>query len=197
MTFDEALAELQMATHELLSLVAQGEIRTFRDKDVLKFHRTDVLGLKKNHEPGAGPQPAAPAPARGPAAPASARGSAAPASAVRKPDTSAAPAGKKPDAEFLSFDEAIDELQMSTRELRSFVAGGEEQAPHVQEMWNRTFNQLRQRTPQEPKAETQGTEQPKTPPSKAPGKDEAPKVEAQGTGQVAIPPKKEPGKDGE
>ena len=54
LTFDEALAELQMATHELRSLVAQGEIRAFRDEDVLKFRRTDVLDLKKTRdvEPG-------------------------------------------------------------------------------------------------------------------------------------------------
>lgn len=54
LTFDEALAELQMATHELRSLVAQGEIRAFRDEDVLKFRRTDILDLKKSRdtEPG-------------------------------------------------------------------------------------------------------------------------------------------------
>jgi hypothetical protein len=39
-----------MATHELRSLVAQGEIRAFRDEDILKFRRTDVLDLKKNRE---------------------------------------------------------------------------------------------------------------------------------------------------
>jgi len=50
LTFDEALAELQMATHELRSLVAQGEIRAFRDEDVLKFRRTDILDLKKTRE---------------------------------------------------------------------------------------------------------------------------------------------------
>lgn len=50
LTFDEALAELQMATHELRSLVAQGEIRAFRDDDVLKFRRTDILDLKKSRE---------------------------------------------------------------------------------------------------------------------------------------------------
>jgi hypothetical protein len=47
LTFDEALAELQMATHELRSLVNQGEVRAFRDEDVLKFRRTDILDLKK------------------------------------------------------------------------------------------------------------------------------------------------------
>ncbi len=54
LTFDEALAELQMATHELRSLVAQGEIRAFRDEDILKFRRTDILDLKKSRdtEPG-------------------------------------------------------------------------------------------------------------------------------------------------
>lgn len=50
LSFDEALAELQMATHELRSLVAQGEIRAFRDEDVLKFRRTDILDLKKTRE---------------------------------------------------------------------------------------------------------------------------------------------------
>ena len=50
LSFDEALAELQMATHELRSLVAQGEIRAFRDDDSLKFRRTDVLDLKKSRE---------------------------------------------------------------------------------------------------------------------------------------------------
>jgi hypothetical protein len=50
LTFDEALAELQMATHELRSLVAQGEIRAFRDDDILKFRRTDILDLKKSRE---------------------------------------------------------------------------------------------------------------------------------------------------
>ncbi len=50
LTFDEALAELQMATHELRSLVAQGEIRAFRDEDMLKFRRTDILDLKKVRE---------------------------------------------------------------------------------------------------------------------------------------------------
>lgn len=50
LSFDEALAELQMATHELRSLVAQGEIRAFREEDVLKFRRTDVLDLKKSRE---------------------------------------------------------------------------------------------------------------------------------------------------
>ena len=50
LSFDEALAELQMATHELRSLVAQGEIRAFRDDDSLKFRRTDVLDLKKSRD---------------------------------------------------------------------------------------------------------------------------------------------------
>lgn|GEM_PF-1456804 len=50
LSFDEALAELQMATHELRSLVAQGEIRAFRDEDVLKFRRTDILDLKKSRD---------------------------------------------------------------------------------------------------------------------------------------------------
>ena len=50
LSFDEALAELQMATHELRSLVAQGEIRAFREEDVLKFRRTDVLDLKRTRE---------------------------------------------------------------------------------------------------------------------------------------------------
>jgi hypothetical protein len=50
LTFDEALAELQMATHELRSLVAQGEVRAFRDEDVLKFRRTDILDLKKSRD---------------------------------------------------------------------------------------------------------------------------------------------------
>ncbi len=54
LSFDEALAELQMATHELRSLVAQGEIRAFREDDALKFRRTDVLDLKQSRdvEPG-------------------------------------------------------------------------------------------------------------------------------------------------
>ncbi len=39
-----------MATHELRSLVAQGEIRAFRDDDSLKFRRTDVLDLKKSRD---------------------------------------------------------------------------------------------------------------------------------------------------
>ncbi|MFH1732827.1 MAG: hypothetical protein ABIF82_14405 [Planctomycetota bacterium] len=43
-----------MATHELRSLVAQGEIRAFRDDDSLKFRRTDVLDLKKSRETHAG-----------------------------------------------------------------------------------------------------------------------------------------------
>ena len=58
LTFDEALAELQMATHELRSLVAQGELRAFREDDALKFRRTDILDLKKSRESqtgGAGP----------------------------------------------------------------------------------------------------------------------------------------------
>jgi hypothetical protein len=50
LTFDEALAELQMATHELRSLVNQGEVRAFRDEDVLKFRRTDILDLKKRRD---------------------------------------------------------------------------------------------------------------------------------------------------
>ena len=50
LSFDEALAELQMATHELRSLVAQGEIRAFRDEDVLKFRHTDILDLKRTRE---------------------------------------------------------------------------------------------------------------------------------------------------
>jgi hypothetical protein len=50
LSFDEALAELQMATHELRSLVAQGEVRAFRDEDVLKFRRTDILELKKSRD---------------------------------------------------------------------------------------------------------------------------------------------------
>ncbi len=50
LSFDEALAELQMATHELRSLVAQGEVRAFRDEDVLKFRRTDILDLKKSRD---------------------------------------------------------------------------------------------------------------------------------------------------
>jgi len=50
LSFDEALAELQMATHELRSLVAQGEIRAFRDEDSLKFRRTDILDLKRTRE---------------------------------------------------------------------------------------------------------------------------------------------------
>ena len=54
LSFDEALAELQMATHELRSMVAQGEIRAFRDEDVLKFRRTDVLDLKKTRDTSAG-----------------------------------------------------------------------------------------------------------------------------------------------
>ncbi len=54
LSFDEALAELQMATHELRSMVAQGEIRAFREDDALKFRRTDVLDLKQSRdvEPG-------------------------------------------------------------------------------------------------------------------------------------------------
>lgn len=50
LSFDEALAELQMGTHELRSLVAQGEIRAYRDEDILKFRRTDVLDLKKTRD---------------------------------------------------------------------------------------------------------------------------------------------------
>lgn len=50
LSFDEALAELQMGTHELRSLVAQGEIRAFRDEDILRFRRTDVLELKKSRD---------------------------------------------------------------------------------------------------------------------------------------------------
>jgi hypothetical protein len=54
LSFDEALAELQMATHELRSMVAQGELRAFRDEDVLKFRRTDILDLKKARDTDAG-----------------------------------------------------------------------------------------------------------------------------------------------
>ena len=50
LSFDEALAELQMATHELRSLVAQGGLRAFRKEASLQFRRTGILHLKKNRE---------------------------------------------------------------------------------------------------------------------------------------------------
>ncbi len=50
MSFDEALAQLQMQEAELRALVSQGKLRAFRDENTLKFRRTDVDQLRQERE---------------------------------------------------------------------------------------------------------------------------------------------------
>lgn len=46
LSFEDALADLQMQEAELRALVAQGKLRAFRDENMLKFRRSDVSGLR-------------------------------------------------------------------------------------------------------------------------------------------------------
>jgi hypothetical protein len=50
MNFEEVLAELQIDEDELKRMVAQGELRGFRDGETMKFRRADVSKIKKGRE---------------------------------------------------------------------------------------------------------------------------------------------------
>lgn len=50
LSYDQALADLQLSDDELNDLVASGELRGFRDGDEIRFKRDDVHTLKKSRE---------------------------------------------------------------------------------------------------------------------------------------------------
>ena len=49
-SYQDTLAELQLSEDELNDLVANGELRGFRDGDEVRFKKEDVTGLKKSRE---------------------------------------------------------------------------------------------------------------------------------------------------
>jgi len=148
-TFEEAMALLQVEDSELRELVSSGELRAFRDQNRLRFRQNDVLALKRKREmtptiitDGTGGE-----------------------GEISIEDTEDAPTASVPieEKKFVTFDEALADLQtvgIDENRLMELVANGQLRAVRMEGKV-----QLRSEEVARLKAEFSGAELPEVAPA--------------------------------